>query len=126
MFDNGATVNTGVARGRIQPFTHALRAGLSDAIAPVTPDGLGRGAMVDRIRSILARFPENEEAVRRLIDEIPAFDALCDEYRDASREIEELAKLTTAEAAARADALRRRRQAIEEEILTAIEGHEPV
>ena len=36
--------------------------------------------MVERIRTLLARFPENEEAVRRLVARDVSFDALCNEY----------------------------------------------
>jgi uncharacterized protein (DUF1778 family) len=38
-------------------------------------------AVVERIRLLLARFSENEEAVRRLVATDPRFDALCHEYR---------------------------------------------
>jgi hypothetical protein len=37
--------------------------------------------MVERIRSLLARFSEDEESVRRLVAMDASFDALCDEYR---------------------------------------------
>ncbi len=49
--------------------------------------------MIERIRSIIVRFPENEEAVRELIRDDRDFDALCQEYADIGKEIEDLAKL---------------------------------
>ena len=36
--------------------------------------------VVERIRSLLARFSENEETVRRLVATDATFDALCHEY----------------------------------------------
>jgi hypothetical protein len=86
----------------------------------------GRTAMVHRIRNILARFPENEEAVRVLIREHREFEALCQEYAKTSQELEDLAKLTRPDSAIQADALRKRRVAVEEEILATIEGYNPV
>jgi hypothetical protein len=82
--------------------------------------------VVHRIRNILARFPENEEAVRVLIREDRQFEALCREYAKTSQELEDLAKLIGPDAAIQADALRKRRVAVEEEILTTIEGYNPV
>ena len=67
--------------------------------------------MVERIREILNRFPENEEAVRELIRANPDFDALCQEYKDITQELRRLEG---------------RRGAVEEELLTRIEGYEPV
>lgn len=81
--------------------------------------------MIQRVRSIIARFPENEEAVRQLIQENRDFDALCQEYANIGNELEDLAKLEGPEVAVQADGLRKRRMAIEEELLTAIEGYRP-
>ena len=36
--------------------------------------------VVERIRLLLARFPEDEETVRRLVATDSSFDALCHEY----------------------------------------------
>jgi uncharacterized protein YdcH (DUF465 family) len=82
--------------------------------------------MIERVRSIIARFPENEEAVRELIEENRDFDALCEEYANISKELEDLAKLEGPEVAVQADGLRKRRMAIEEELLTTIEGYRPI
>jgi hypothetical protein len=73
--------------------------------------------MVERIRSLLARFSEDEATVRRLAATDKSFDALCHEYR----EVTEL--LDRYEAAVKQ--LSRRRALLEEELLTRIEGHQP-
>jgi uncharacterized protein YdcH (DUF465 family) len=82
--------------------------------------------MIERVRSIIARFLENEEAVRQLIEENRDFDFLCQEYANVGKELEDLAKLEGPEVAVQADGLRKRRMAIEEELLTTIEGYRPV
>jgi hypothetical protein len=81
--------------------------------------------MIDRIRSIIARFPENEEAVYELIRKNRDFDTLCQEYASIGKELEDLAKRKSAEVAVQADGLRKPRMAIEEELLTVIEGYRP-
>jgi hypothetical protein len=82
--------------------------------------------MVHCIRNILLRFPENEEAVRTLIRDNREFEALCQEYAKTSEELEDLMKLKGPDVAVQADALGKRRMAVEEEILTTIEGYNPV
>ena len=83
--------------------------------------------MVDRIRNIMTRFPENEDVVRKLILQNRDFDALCQEYSQTGEELEKLAaELGQGHAAeAEADELEGRRRTIEEEILTLIEGYSP-
>ena len=76
--------------------------------------------MVERIRSLLARFSENEETVRQLVARDAGFDALCDEYREVT---ERLDRLDDLEAEVRR--LKERRAGLEEELLTHIEGYEP-
>jgi hypothetical protein len=61
--------------------------------------------MVHRIRNILTRFPENEEAVCALIRGNREFDALCQEYAETSEEHEDLSKLKDPDVALQADAL---------------------
>lgn len=73
--------------------------------------------MVERIRSLLARFSENEETVRQLVATNAGFDALCDEYRDV---IERLGRLE-----AEVKRLRERKAELEEDLLMHIEGYEP-
>ena len=41
---------------------------------------IGTTAMVERIRSLLAQFPEDEGNVRELVARDAKFDALCQEY----------------------------------------------
>jgi len=73
--------------------------------------------MVERIRSLLARFSENEATVRRLVVTDARFDALCYEYR----EVIELLDGFEAEV----KRLRERRAWLEEELLTSIDAHQP-
>jgi uncharacterized protein YdcH (DUF465 family) len=84
-------------------------------------------AVVERIRSLLARFSENEETVRRLVATDARFDALCQEYREVIDLLDaleaEVERLTALEAEVRR--LRKRRAWLEEELLTRIEGHAP-
>jgi len=81
--------------------------------------------MVDRIRNIMARFPENEDVVRKLILQNRDFDALCQEYSQTGEELEKLAAELGHGHAAETHELTGRRRTIEEEILTLIEGYSP-
>jgi len=89
--------------------------------------------VVERIRLLLERFSENEEAVRRLVATDPRFDALCDEYRKVvdlldcfEAEVERLRKVVEASSPeAEVKRLTRLRASLEEELLTRIEGHQP-
>ena len=82
--------------------------------------------MVERIRHLLDRFPEDEETIRRLIRSEPGFEALCQEYRQTEQELHRLGDEGAAEGAAEAAELRHRYEAIEEELLARIEGYRPV
>jgi predicted nucleic acid-binding Zn-ribbon protein len=73
--------------------------------------------MVERIRSLLTRFSENEETVRRLITTGTSFDALCDEYHKVSELLDSF-EVQVAR-------LRKRRAWLEEELLSRIEGYQP-
>ena len=73
--------------------------------------------MVERIRSLLGRFPENEETVRRLVAADPGFDALCEEYGSVMELIQDHG--------AHLKRLRARLAFLEEKLLTRIEGHRP-
>lgn len=73
--------------------------------------------MVDRIRSLLARFSEDEETVREIVARDASFDALCREYH---RVVEMLDGFE-----AEVKRLRQRRAWLEEELLTRIEGQQP-
>jgi hypothetical protein len=65
---------------------------------------------VEAIRHLLDRFPEDETTVHDLIARDPTFAARCREYRQTEEELERL---------------RQRREQIEEELLTRIEGYTP-
>jgi hypothetical protein len=77
----------------------------------------GTNEVVERIRSLLARYSEDEATVRRLVATHASFNALCQEYR----EVIELLDRFEAEV----ERLRQRRAWLEEELLTRIEGHQP-
>jgi hypothetical protein len=77
----------------------------------------GINEMVERIRPLLARFPEDEATVRRLVATDARFNALCQEYR----EVTELLDRFEAEV----EPLRQRRAWLEVELLTRIEGYQP-
>ena len=73
--------------------------------------------MVERIRSLLARFSEDEETVRRLVAADARFDALCQEYR----KVADLLKGYEIEI----ERLKKRQAFLEEELLARIEGYRP-
>lgn len=73
--------------------------------------------MVERIRSLLARFAEDEQTVRQLVATEASFDVLCEEYH---RLIELLDGFDE-----HIKQLRQLQALLEEELLTRIEGHQP-
>jgi hypothetical protein len=73
--------------------------------------------MVERIRSLLARYSEDEQSVRQLVASEASFDLLCQEYH---RVIELLDGFDE-----HAKQLRQLRALLEEELLTRIEGYQP-
>ena len=73
--------------------------------------------MVERIRTLLARFPEDGEAVRRLVARDVSFDALCSEYGKVIKLLDAFE--------AQVKQLRARRAWLEEELLTRTQGHQP-
>jgi uncharacterized protein YdcH (DUF465 family) len=82
--------------------------------------------MVERIRHLLERFPEDEETIRELIRKDPAFDALCQEYRQTEEELRQFEGKGASSDSDEADELRRRHEELEEELLARIEGYRPV
>jgi uncharacterized protein YdcH (DUF465 family) len=84
---------------------------------------MGSEPMVERIRDLIERFPENEETIRELIKSDPNFDSLCQEYKDIGDELRRLERKSDAVSAT--EGLKMRRRAIEEELLTRIEGYRP-
>jgi hypothetical protein len=73
--------------------------------------------VVERIRTLLARFSEDEETVRLLAVRDVSFDALCNEYRKVIKLLDAFE--------AQVKWLSERRAWLEEELLTRIEGHQP-
>ncbi len=73
--------------------------------------------MVERIRTLSARFWQDEETVRDLIARDASFDALCSDYRKVLKLLDgyeaQLKHLTAL------------RALLEEELLTRAEGHQP-
>jgi len=82
--------------------------------------------MTDPKHQIVDSFPANEDVIRLLQETDPRFATLCEEYVAVNNRLDALAHTKGAEASARASALRQRSTAIEEELLTAIEGYCPV
>ena len=73
--------------------------------------------MVERIRSLLVRFPEDEETVRELAEQDQNFDALCQEY---GKTVDLLGKLE-----AHVKLLKLHQAWLEERLLMRIEGQPP-
>jgi uncharacterized protein YdcH (DUF465 family) len=85
--------------------------------------------MVERIRSLLAQFPEDEAAVREWVARDASFNALCQEYRDVIELLDrferEVKRLTHRRASAEVTRLKHLRASLEEQLLSRIEGYEP-
>jgi len=82
--------------------------------------------MVHRIHDLIERFPEDIESVRALIASDHDFDVICDEYQGIAIEIRAAAQESGPEANLEVKGLKMRRVALEEMILTKIEGYKPV
>jgi uncharacterized protein YdcH (DUF465 family) len=80
---------------------------------------------IESIRHLLERFPENETAVRDLIERDPTFAALCREYRQTEEELQQLEREGD-NAAEKTAELRQRHAQIEDELLARIEGYRPL
>ena len=79
--------------------------------------------VVECIRPLLARFSENEEAVRRLVATDEGFDALCHQYRHVIELLESCKSKVDLDVGA--EQLEQRRARLEEQLLTRIEGYQP-
>jgi uncharacterized protein YdcH (DUF465 family) len=82
--------------------------------------------MIERIRHLIERFPEDEGLVCELMQSDSTFDALCQEYRQSADELCRLEVMGGFSAGSEANWLKQRRCWLEEEILTTIEGYRPV
>jgi hypothetical protein len=90
--------------------------------------------VVERIRSLLARFSEDQETVRPLVATDPSFGALRHEYRKVvtlldrfKAEVERLRKVVESldRSEAEVKRLTQLRASLEEELLMRIERHQP-
>ena len=73
--------------------------------------------MVERIRSLLARFAEDEQTVRQLVATEASFDVLCEEYHRLTELLDGFDE--------HIKQLRQLQVLLEEELLTRIEGYQP-
>ncbi len=81
--------------------------------------------MVERIRSLIERYPEDEETVRELVARDSAFDSLCEDYKNIAEALQRLTRESQRRSGAEAEALKKRRALLEEQLLTRIEGYQP-
>jgi hypothetical protein len=95
---------------------------------------LGTDEVVERIQLLLARFPEDEATVRRLVATDASFDALSHEYckviglldsfeAEVKRLRNVIERLNSFETEVKR--LTQLRASLEEELLTRIEGYQP-
>ncbi len=82
--------------------------------------------MVERIRGLLRRFPEDEQTVEALIAADPEFGFLCQEYGAITEELRLEKPGPGKGAKASVSGLRKRLSAVEEALLRKIEGYEPL
>jgi len=75
--------------------------------------------MIEEMRQLLERFPEDEQTIGELLQNDETFRSLCQEYRNIDGE------LRNADSEAARD-LTHRRAALEEEMMRRIEGYQPV
>jgi len=81
--------------------------------------------VTDPMSEIIRRFPDKRELTQQLRESSPKFEALCLEYAIVNDKLTALAQTSGMDVTARTSALAKRRTAIEEELLTAIEGYSP-
>jgi len=82
--------------------------------------------MIERIRDLIERFPEDEGLVCELMQSDATFDALCQEYSQSADELRGLDVIGGSSTDSEANWLKQRRCWLEQEILTRIEGYRPV
>ena len=85
--------------------------------------------MVERIRSLLGQFPEDEAAVRELVAIDASFNALRQEYRKVIELLDrfdtEVKRFTQLRALTEVTRLTHLRASLEEKLLSRIEGYKP-
>ena len=75
--------------------------------------------MADTLQQVIARFPEHEATIRALSGSHTGFDTLCREYGEVTRGLEQLGPGGVE--GLEADELRRRRTALEEELIALVQ-----
>jgi DNA-binding FadR family transcriptional regulator len=75
--------------------------------------------MIEEMRPLLERFPEDEQTIRELRQKDEAFRFLCQEYHQIASELQH------ADSEAARD-LTHRHAALEEEMMRRIEGYQPI
>ena len=72
--------------------------------------------MTETLHAIIETFPQFEELVRELSGTNPEFESLCHRYSEATEELHKLDQVADAERDSRADELKRRRNALADEL----------
>jgi hypothetical protein len=75
--------------------------------------------MIEEMRPLLERFPEDEQTISELLQNDGNFRSICQEYHHIASELQ------SADPEATKD-LTHRRSALEEEMMRKIEGYQPV
>jgi hypothetical protein len=75
--------------------------------------------MIEEMRRLLERFPEDEQTIGELLQKDEAFRSMCQEYHHIDSELQ------NADPEAAKD-LTHRRASLEEELMRRIEGYQPV
>jgi len=82
--------------------------------------------MVERIRELLDRFPEDEQAVKALIVADQEFNSLCQQYGEITMELRLMRERGSLGTEADVAGLVKRRNAVEAALLSKMEGYEPL
>ena len=72
--------------------------------------------MTEKLHAIIETFPQSEELVRELSGTNPEFESLCHQYSEATEELHNLEQIADPERDSKADELKRRRNALAEEM----------
>jgi hypothetical protein len=75
--------------------------------------------MIEEMRPLLERFPEDEQTIRELLQDDEAFRSLCQEYHHIDSELQQADPEVARD-------LTHRRASLEEEMVRRIEGYQPV
>ena len=81
--------------------------------------------MADPVSKVIKRFPESEQTIRLLQETNSKFGNLCQEYATINDKLNALRRMNDLVVTAYESTLRQQCVAIEEELLTVIEGYRP-